>query len=771
MKDGLPHEWITVLLEDQRGDLWVGTQGGLCRYHAGRFTTYTDQDGLAHLLVRSLYEDTEGVLWIGTRGGLSRWKDGRLTSFRVEDGLNEDMVFAILEDNRHNLWLTGEKGISCVAKADLEAYARGEKRRLEPASYGEGDGLPSEKCTGLCQPTAWRARDGRLWFATQKGAAVLDADRLRPNPLPPPVVVEEVRTDRGTFRPGQEIRLPPGSANLEIRYTGLSLVAPEKVRFRYRLEGFERSWIEAGDRRVAYYTNQPPGRYRFQVMACNNDGLWNGIGAEMALILEPYWYQTTAFFVAGVLLTGGLGCATYLLRVRRLRAAAAALGALVEERTRDLRAEVAERQRAEQEAEQARTAAEMASQAKSEFLANMSHEIRTPLNGIIGMTELALDEAASSGQRRHLETILASSDGLLRVLNDILDFSKIEAGKLDLEQEPFRLRELVETTLQALAPRAQAKGLELSWLVAPDVPEALLGDAGLLRQVLINLIGNAVKFTERGAVVVQVFTAQDSKENICSSLASSAASPCLLHFAVSDTGIGIPASKQAAIFQAFEQADGSVTRKYGGTGLGLAISSRLVRLMGGEIGVRSDPGQGSVFSFTVRLGREPAPVLVGLDVPAGLEGVSVLVVDDNAANRTLLTELLTQWHMHPRTVSGGEQALLEVQLARQAGQPFSKNSCSSKSGCHDEPAHHSHQWANALVHWRRSALDGGSPSFEGPCRELDSRNDSCRYSDRHNHLSGVQGQATGLAHAATGFCRQACPNGSGGSRGIASLPD
>lgn len=336
--DGLVSDDVRFLVESRNGGMWIGTVGGLSLLRDGEFTNYTRANGLPADFVRAVHEDADGTIWIGTYGGgLVRMKNGAFTRYTTAGGLPDDEISRILEDAAGDLWMSSGRGIFRVSRASLDAFADGRAKEIHAVTYGLAEGMPTLQSSGGAQPAGWRTRDGRLWFPTSAGAVAIDPKHER-NQLAPPVAIEGVRVDD---RPatGAALDLAPGRHTIEIEYTALSLAAPERVQFRYRLEGYDASWIEAGTRRTAYYTGIPPGRYRFQVIAANNDGVWNETGAALALVQQPHFYQTNAFYGLALIGLSALGFGVYRLRVRALLGRTRVLESTVAERTAEVVAE------------------------------------------------------------------------------------------------------------------------------------------------------------------------------------------------------------------------------------------------------------------------------------------------------------------------------------------------------------------------------------------------------------------------------------------------
>jgi len=415
-----PGNYTFTIYRDSSGTLWFGTARGLFRFANGEPPDRAPQKQIT-FPVTTIFDDGRGSLWLGGRvPGLTRFriKDGRVTRYTENDGLFDDYPSHILADDAGNLWISAASGIYRVSQQDLDDFADGRISAIRSDRYGTADGMKdSEAASPLSQPSGCRTRDGRLWFCTQKGVVVVDPKHLMTNRLAPLVLLEEVVADGRTISPRDGFQVAAGTDRIEFHYTALSLLVPNRNQFRYRLEGYDHDWVDAGSRRVAYYTKLPPGSYHFQVIGSNNDGVWNQGGATVTFEQRPHYYQTSWFQLICVVAFSVAAVAGQKLYTRRLRERARELGRLVAEQTEELR--------------KAKDTAESASRSKSEFLANMSHEIRTPMNGILGTTELALESAPSPEHREYLSMIKASADSLLTVINDILDFSKIEAGRLE----------------------------------------------------------------------------------------------------------------------------------------------------------------------------------------------------------------------------------------------------------------------------------------------------------------------------------------------------
>ena len=656
----LDNNFIHAIYETKKGELFVSTETGLNKLDEknNRFDHYRHNPNDAHSLsdnmVESMLDDKEGNTWMGSIKGLNLYdaKTQSFTMYSEKDGFSNNVIKGILEDDHGNLWISSNQGLT---KFNLKARSC--------RNYSVSDGLQGSEFKAR---SCYRAPDGEMFFGGPNGFNTFYPDLLKDNDFVPPVYITDFQLFNKPVAVGdadsilsrqisetKEITLRYRQSVFTFGFSALNYILPEKNQYAYKLEGFDKNWIEAGDKRTATYTNLDPGAYTFMVSGSNNDGRWNRRGAAIKLIILPPFWLTWWFKAAIFIVVAGGAFTFYRVRINTVKKQKKKLQRQVREQTAQLvhlnREERKNRLEAEQarlESEEARKEADQANKAKSIFLATMSHEIRTPMNGVIGMASLLTETTLTAEQRGYTETISSCGESLLTVINDILDFSKIESGKMELEKKDFNLRSCIEELLEVFAGKAAHIGLDLMYEIDVKIPPQIIGDSLRLRQVLMNLVGNAIKFTHEGEIFVRVYlkTTEDDQLEIA--------------FEVKDTGIGIPEDKLERLFKAFSQVDSSTTRKYGGTGLGLVICEKLIGLMDGQIWVTSEAGRGTTFHFTIKTMAGTTPIRTYVNSSMnGLNGKRILVVDDNATNRYILKNQLEQWKLLPVMASSGGEAL------------------------------------------------------------------------------------------------------------------
>lgn len=617
---------------DARGQVWaLGQFSGLHRLDGNRYVPAPAHDQVQSRSWYSILAGQGNLLWIGTTDGLEIYSTTDQRFLTTTTLLRGDQVFHIAEDRYGKIWCATRRGIVRLSRDHAVDIARGKRPGPLPVErFGAEQGLPTSNFGLVTSSTGATSTDGRIWFPGLLGLVTLQPADFERIPRPPIPLLQQVSADGTNLDLNSDLLVPSGAKKVTIHFATLRLDPLGGNFCRHRLVGFEPDWQPCQGEDNAEFTRLSPGAYEFILQTSSAATSWNGPELKIPFTLEAQYYQKPwVQTLAAVVLVALAG----LIIWRRQT--------LLLERNRNLEDKVEERTA---KLEGAMLAAEAANRAKSEFLATMSHEIRTPMNGVLGAVQILSESSLNPEQDKLVQVIRQSGEDLVGIVDDILNLARVESGKLTLEKLRVPVRELGEHLVALFRAKAEAKGIDIQFVMEPDVPAAILSDPQRLRQLLLNVLGNAVKFTESGHVHLRVSTQRDKNQ---------------ITFTVDDTGLGIESSKIPSLFDPFVQADSSTTRRFGGSGLGLAIVRRFVDALGGTITVHSELGRGSTFSITfpLELPAEDPPPLPAAPDPAPAAGLHVLLAEDNRVNQLVFQKMLLSLGCRVSLANHGLEAL------------------------------------------------------------------------------------------------------------------
>ena len=654
-KHGLGDDIVLSLFQDKDDAIWIGTMdGGVSCLLNDTLVHYTTNQGLADNTIWTITQDQNGIMWFGTNSGISGFNGSTFRTINTKNGLCNDQLFSMIVDNKNHLWVGTIKGLSQVILPDSTFFDIDANASSNPEilNYGRMDGLVG---LDFSYNSVFLDNMNCLWWGTDKALTMLDLTTFRAADMAPiPHVngvfvnnkfvnfyelntkdnsIKGIRVDSVSpfLHIPVDLSLPYNLNHLTFNFSATDWSSPNQIQYQYKIEGLDNDWSLSTKENSADYRNIPPGHYSFMVRAKGKSSLWSSefeIPFTIRWPLYLKWWAILLYVISFLFLIWTI----IKWRVSIIEKQKAILEEMVGNRTKEL--------------DKALILAKQAAEAKSQFVATISHEIRTPLNAIMGLTHLAVNSTVDPKQEDYLQKIDRSADTLLTLINEILDFSKIEAGKLKLENVNFDLELVINSVIVLNSQLAREKNLEFVINVSPDIPRMLIGDSLRISQVITNLCNNAIKFTNTGEVVISLEVEEEiSKEEL------------YIQVSVRDTGIGISDDQVPFLFDKFNQADSSITRKYGGTGLGLSISKLLIEMMGGQIWMDSNIGEGTKFAFDFKVGVQKDQPVLEKEIPNELREFDILVCDDNQSALNSLLTILNSYSLNIQTATSGEEVI------------------------------------------------------------------------------------------------------------------